>query len=60
MSLPPNVDSYLHRSGRTGRMGRRGKVITFVSEAEDFVVRRHSNELGIPIVNRAVKIVTAK
>ncbi|MBG92501.1 MAG: hypothetical protein CL792_00760 [Chloroflexi bacterium] len=30
--LPQNTEEYIHRIGRTGRAGRNGKAITFVSE----------------------------
>jgi len=30
--MPENVDEYVHRIGRTGRMGRDGTAITFVTE----------------------------
>ena len=30
--VPQNVEEYVHRIGRTGRMGREGKAITFVCE----------------------------
>jgi len=30
--LPQNAEEYIHRIGRTGRAGRNGKAITFVSE----------------------------
>ena len=57
MKLPNNVDEYLHKAGRTGRLGRRGKAITFTSSEENFVVQRFSNELGVPIYKRAIKTV---
>ena len=57
MKLPNNVDEYLHKAGRTGRLGRRGKAITFTSSEESFVVQRFSNELGVPIYKRAIKTV---
>jgi superfamily II DNA/RNA helicase len=57
MKLPDNVDEYLHKAGRTGRLGRKGKAITFVSTEENFVVQRFSNELGVPIHKRAIKSV---
>lgn len=34
--LPRNADEYLHRVGRTARMGRKGTAITFVNAAERF------------------------
>ena len=32
--LPENKEVYTHRSGRTGRMGKDGLVISFVTEKE--------------------------
>ena len=29
---PNNIDDYVHRIGRTGRMGKEGKSITFINE----------------------------
>jgi len=33
-SLPMTPEDYVHRIGRTGRMGRRGKAVTFVAPGE--------------------------
>lgn len=52
MSLPSTADDYLHRSGRTGRLNRRGKVITLIQEEEDFVVRRFMNQLNFKVRKR--------
>jgi superfamily II DNA/RNA helicase len=41
-NLPDTVEAYLHRTGRAGRLGREGKVITLVKEAENFVINRYS------------------
>ena len=60
MKLPDNVDEYLHKAGRTGRLGRKGKAITFTSIEENFVVQRFSNELGVPIYKRSIKTVNKK
>jgi len=56
LHLPNRVETYLHRSGRVGRNGRQGKVVTMISDDEAFVVSRYSNELGIPIKLRPLKI----
>lgn len=45
-----------YRAGRTGRLGRRGKVITLISKAEGFVVKRFENELGCTIIRRSLVI----
>ena len=47
--LPPDADSYLHRSGRAGRLGRSGQVISILTNDEEFVLNRLTNELGIDI-----------
>jgi superfamily II DNA/RNA helicase len=54
--IPESVDEYVHRAGRAGRLGRSGKVITIVSEEENFVVRRFSNSLGVQIKERIVTV----
>ena len=56
MSLPSRMEEYLHRAGRTGRLDRGGTVVTFTSEEERFVVERFSNELGVPIKQRQLKV----
>jgi len=55
-SLPDTADEYLHRAGRAGRLGRTGKVISFTSKEQGFVVSRLSNELGVEIHKRLVKL----
>ena len=35
VDLARDKDSYTHRAGRTGRMGREGVVITFVSHPQE-------------------------
>ena len=81
--MPKYFEQYLHRAGRTGRLNRSGKVITFTDAADttsidhssgsssssksnsnfsenespqDFVLKRYSNELGIKIMKRNLKI----
>jgi len=34
--MPDNLEEYVHRIGRTARMGREGTAITFVSDLQDF------------------------
>lgn len=47
--LPETSDQYVHRSGRTGRMGKEGTVISIITSAEAKRLQKFSNELGIPI-----------
>ncbi|MFH0923077.1 MAG: DEAD/DEAH box helicase [Candidatus Micrarchaeota archaeon] len=44
--LPQNYDFYLHRIGRTARLGERGRVVTFVEKAEAKRWKEIQNKLG--------------
>ncbi len=55
MALPLTADQYLHRAGRTGRLGRPGKVIVLSQPEEDFVIQRFSNALGIKMTHRKLQ-----
>lgn len=45
--LPNSKEDYLHRSGRTGRMGKTGSVITFVNEGNLSVYQRLMRSLKL-------------
>ncbi|KAL3911687.1 MAG: hypothetical protein SGILL_007184 [Bacillariaceae sp.] len=47
--LPPDADTYLHRSGRTGRLGRKGQVISILTPDQEFVLNRLSNVLDVEV-----------
>lgn len=38
--LPKDTDTYIHRSGRTGRANRKGTVVSLVSDREFYLLRR--------------------
>jgi superfamily II DNA/RNA helicase len=42
-----DADHYVHRAGRTGRMGREGVSVTFVAPQERFIVDKLARQLGI-------------
>lgn len=42
-----DADHYLHRSGRTGRMGRGGTIVSFVTEKERFILDKFAKRLGV-------------
>ena len=60
LSLPEVSEDYLHRAGRTGRLGRPGKVVTVTRLEQDFVIQRFQNELGIQINRRNLKVLKSK
>ncbi|MDP4884332.1 MAG: C-terminal helicase domain-containing protein, partial [Opitutales bacterium] len=47
--LPSSPDDYLHRAGRTGRMGATGHAISIVTEEEYKLIQRYERELDIEI-----------
>lgn len=53
VNLDPPIDSehYVHRAGRTGRMGRKGLAVSIVTPKEEFIMRKFSKELGIEITS---------
>lgn len=50
--IPENVENYLHRIGRTGRMDRTGKAITFIAENESKYLKEIERYIGKEIVLR--------
>lgn len=56
MSLPKTAEDYLHRSGRTGRLSRPGKVVSLIQEEEEFVIKRYMNELQIVMKRRTLNV----
>lgn len=48
--IPENVENYLHRIGRTGRMDRTGKAITFIAENESKYLKEIERYIGKEIV----------
>jgi ATP-dependent RNA helicase DeaD len=50
--MPSDTDSYVHRIGRTGRAGREGKAILFVTPRESRMLRdieRHTKQKLTPV-----------
>jgi ATP-dependent RNA helicase DeaD len=46
LELSPDLDIYVHRAGRTGRFGKEGKALTFVTGRELETARRLQKKLG--------------
>ena len=52
--FPSEVDQYVHRSGRTGRMGAKGTVISIVTRQEESFLKKLSRDLGITITRKEI------
>ena len=63
-SLPQNADSYIHRIGRTGRAGKKGVAVTFISPNEYrhlmFIAKFTKTAIRKERVPRASEIVSSK
>lgn len=55
LELPTDETHYVHRAGRTGRMGAPGVVVTIVEPSEAFVLRRFEQNLGVRINDVATR-----
>lgn len=50
VDLPEDMNQYIHRSGRTGRLGSTsGTVISVVTPKEEKTLKKFSRDLGIPV-----------
>lgn len=49
---PASPDSYLHRAGRTGRMGKAGIVITLIDPKSEYKLEKYRRDLKIELAER--------
>ena len=42
-------DTYVHRGGRAGRLGRKGKVMSLITADQEFVLERLANKLSLDL-----------
>jgi ATP-dependent RNA helicase DeaD len=49
-----DADAYVHRSGRTGRMGAAGLVFSIITPQQRFILRKFEKQTGIPIEEKAM------
>ncbi|MEW9502214.1 DEAD/DEAH box helicase [Jeotgalibacillus marinus] len=49
MDVAEDLDQYIHRSGRTGRAGKSGTVLSLVTPYEEKQVKRFAKQLGIEL-----------
>lgn len=48
-SIPEDLESYVHRIGRTGRAGKEGTAITFISKSEQRIIQQIERRFGVTI-----------
>jgi len=47
--LPIESDTYVHRGGRAGRLGRKGVCMSIITKEQEFVLKRLANKLDIDV-----------
>jgi superfamily II DNA/RNA helicase len=47
--FPKDIKQYVHRSGRTGRFGADGTVISLVTDREERELKQFARELNVPV-----------
>ncbi len=52
--IPFDVENYVHRIGRTGRAGQKGKAITLVTPKELFKLMRYQKHTGGELIQRFI------
>ncbi|MBR1400198.1 MAG: DEAD/DEAH box helicase [Prevotella sp.] len=52
--LPEDIENYTHRSGRTGRAGKKGTSISIVHSREKHKIRRIEQEIGKEFVEEEI------
>ena len=52
--LPDDIENYTHRSGRTGRAGKKGTSISIVHSKEKFKIRNIEKEIGKAFVQAEI------
>ncbi|XP_024368929.1 DEAD-box ATP-dependent RNA helicase 47, mitochondrial [Physcomitrium patens] len=54
LELPTDGSHYAHRGGRTGRLGRKGTVISVCEAREEFVLSKFERQLDISITRQEI------
>ena len=56
LDIPENSKDYLHRVGRTGRMGARGLALSIVVEREIDLIKSYEKDFNIEILQKDIRM----
>lgn len=52
--LPDQLENYIHRSGRTGRAGKKGISVALISSKQTVQIRQLEKKIGLPFERRLI------
>ncbi|WP_017755389.1 DEAD/DEAH box helicase [Calidifontibacillus oryziterrae] len=52
LDMPEKIEQYVHRSGRTGRMGASGTVVSIVTSSEEKMLLKYGKELKLAMMKK--------
>ncbi len=58
--MPDNVEEYVHRVGRTARMGKEGTAISFVGEHDQEIIEKVVGKVGNDVLQRKLLNIYAR
>lgn len=53
--LPEDVTQYIHRSGRTGRQGAKGTVVSFLTYRDEKALQQFAKQLGLTLEKKELE-----
>ena len=56
LDLPEQPEAYLHRAGRTGRMGASGTVVTIATAREKEILAQYARRFGFSVAERFLAV----
>jgi superfamily II DNA/RNA helicase len=53
--FPKDMEQYVHRSGRTGRFGASGTVLSIINEREERELKKYATQMGVSVQKMMIR-----